>query len=94
MQLLKNLFEVCWKWKNADIICYKLTSLVSLWQRNVKKIQKLMKIASIDRESVHTFWVTWGISMKFSWKMWYHKKQGFYYNFRSGKTIRGFQISP
>ena len=31
MQLLNNLFKVCWKWKkNADIIGYKLTSLVSL----------------------------------------------------------------
>ena len=26
--------------KNADIICYKLTSLLSLLQGNVKKIQK------------------------------------------------------
>ena len=24
-----NLFKICWKWKNADIIYYKLTSLVS-----------------------------------------------------------------
>ena len=30
IQMLKNLFEVCWRWKNADIICYKLKSLVSL----------------------------------------------------------------
>ena len=44
IQLLKNLFKVCWKWKNADIICYKLTELVSLWQGNVKKSKKLMEI--------------------------------------------------
>ena len=44
MQLLNNLFKVCWRWKNADIICYKLTSLVSLQQGNVKKSEKLMKI--------------------------------------------------
>ena len=25
-----------------------------------------MKIANIDRESLHNFWTTWGISMKFS----------------------------
>ena len=23
IQLLNNLFKLCWKWKNADIICYK-----------------------------------------------------------------------
>ena len=43
MQLLNNLFKVCWKWKNTDIIRYKLTSLVSLQQVNVKKSKKLMK---------------------------------------------------
>ena len=30
--------------KNTDIICYKLTSLVSLQQVNVKKSRNLMKI--------------------------------------------------
>ena len=44
MQLLNNLFKVCSKWKNADIIVYKLTSLVSLWCGNVKKSKKLIKI--------------------------------------------------
>ena len=24
IQFLNNLFKVCWKWKNADIIWYKL----------------------------------------------------------------------
>ena len=28
-----------------------------------------MKIANIDREILHIFWTTWGISMKFSVKM-------------------------
>ena len=28
-----------------------------------------MKIANIDREVLHNFWTTWGISMKFSGKM-------------------------
>ena len=28
-----------------------------------------MKIANIDREILHNFWKTWGISMKFSRKM-------------------------
>ena len=30
---------------------------------------KLMKIANIDRESLHNFWTTQGISMKFTEKM-------------------------
>ena len=30
IQLLNNLFKVCWRWKNADIIFYKVTSLVYL----------------------------------------------------------------
>ena len=42
--MLSNLFKLCWKWKIADIICYKLTSLVSLQQGNVKKSRKLLKI--------------------------------------------------
>ena len=29
-----------------------------------------MKIANIDRESLHIFWTIWGISMKLSEKMW------------------------
>ena len=29
-----------------------------------------MKIANIDRESLHIFWTIWRISMKFSEKMW------------------------
>ena len=29
-----------------------------------------MKIANIDRESLHIFWANWGISLKFSGKMW------------------------
>ena len=60
-----------------------LTSLVSLLQGNVKKSKKSMKIINIDVENLHTLWTTWGISMKFSEKMWLiiilkvSKKQGF-----------------
>ena len=43
------------KKKNADIICYKLTSLVSSKQGNVKKSRKSMKIANIDRKILHNF---------------------------------------
>ena len=66
------------------LICYKLTSLVSLWQeisKNSKNRWKSMKIASIDREVLHIFWTAWGISI--SGKMWFMimlkvtKNQGF-----------------
>ena len=56
--------------KHANIICHKLTSLVSLWHGNVKKPKKSMKIADIVREILHIFWTTKGISIKFSGKMW------------------------
>ena len=41
---------------------------------------KLLKIANIDKENIHIFWTTWGISMNFSEKMLYdnvkcHKKR-------------------
>ena len=47
-----------------------LTSLVSLQQRNVKKSAKLTKIVNIKEENLHIFWMTWGISMIFSGKIW------------------------
>ena len=31
---------------------------------------KSIKIANIEREIVHIFWTTWGISMEFSGKVW------------------------
>ena len=30
----------------------------------------MMKIANTDGEILHIFWKTWGVSMKFSGKMW------------------------
>ena len=51
--------------------------------KNPKNWGKLMKIANIDREILHNFWTTWGISMKFSGKMCFMiilkvtKNQGF-----------------
>ena len=38
--------------------------------KNPENRWKLMKIANIDREILHNFWKTWGVSMKFSGKMW------------------------
>ena len=68
-KLLNNLFKVGWSWKNTDTICYILTSLVSLEQRNLKKSKKLMKIVNIEGENLHIIWTTWEISMKFSGKI-------------------------
>ena len=34
-----------------------------------------MKIANINRESLHFFWTTWEMLMTFSWKMWLKKKR-------------------
>ena len=71
--MLNNLFKVRWKWKNADIICYKWRHcfLCNKEMLNYpKNWSKLMKIANTDRESLHIFWTTWGISIEFSEKMW------------------------
>ena len=35
-----------------------------------KKSEKLMKIVNTDGENLYIFWTAWGISMKFSGKMW------------------------
>ena len=68
LQLLNNLFKVCYKSKNADIICYELTLLVFFARSKCQKFQKWkMKIAW--QKNFHDFWTTWGISMKFSRKM-------------------------
>ena len=46
-----------------------LTSVVSLWQGNVKKSKKSTKIVNIEEENLRLFWTTWAILMKFSRKM-------------------------
>ena len=49
----------------------------------MKNWWKWMKSANIDREILHNFWTTWGVSMNFSAKMWLliilkvTRKQGF-----------------
>ena len=52
--------------KNADIICYMLTSLISLQQGNLKKSEKSMKIVKYS----YLLNNLKRISMKFSEKMW------------------------
>ena len=62
------------KVKNANIICYRLMSLVTLSRGNNKKNLenwwKSMKIANIDRESLHNFWTTRKNAIKFLEKVW------------------------
>ena len=57
------------KVKNADIICYLLTSLGFLQQGNVRKPEKLMNIVEIEVENLQIFWTSCEIPMKFSRKM-------------------------
>ena len=52
--------------KNADIICYMLTSLISLQQGNLKKSEKSMKMVKYS----YLLNNLRRISMKFSEKMW------------------------
>ena len=60
--------QIRWKVKNAEIICYLVTSLVFLLPDNVQG--KMMKTVNTGGENLHIFWATWAISMKFSGKMW------------------------
>ena len=55
--------------RNVEIICFMLTTLVSLKKGNVKNSEKLMKIVNIEGENLHISRTTWGSSMKFSGKM-------------------------
>ena len=51
-----------------------------------------MNIVNIEEENLHIFWMTWGISVKFSGKMTSHKKSGLYplsEIFVFGKTTGG-----
>ena len=47
-----------------------LTSLVSLQEENIKRSEKSVKTINIKGEHLHIFRMTWGISIKFSVKMW------------------------
>ena len=44
--------------KNADIICYMLTSLVYLKLANIKKSKVLIKIVNIDEKNLYIFLTT------------------------------------
>ena len=106
LQLLKNIFRVCWKWKNTDIICYKLTSLVSLSQGNVKKSKKLIKIDEnslyCQRKSPYLLKDLWNFNEIFRNDVAYdniknHKNPGIHYLFSRcffKKTTAGVKLSP
>ena len=62
-----------------------------------------MKIGNVKEENFHIFWINWGISRKFSGKMWIkiilkvRKKQGFILSLKKKvfwKNHRGSQIDP
>ena len=44
--------------RNVEIICFMLTTLVSLEKGNVKNSEKLMKIVNIEGENLHIFRTT------------------------------------
>ena len=106
MQLLSNLFKVCWRSKNADINCYKLGSLVfcnKVMLKSPKTWGKLWKIANIDREFLHIFWTTWKNSKKYSGKMCFKivlkftTKTGWHPLFRRyifRKATEGLKLTP
>ena len=53
------ILKVGWRLKNADIIFYMLTSLLSCYEEISKYLKKLMKIVNIAEEHLHIFWTTW-----------------------------------
>ena len=58
----------CWHHlQQAEIISFFVTRKC---QKNPENQWKSMKIATVNREIIHNFWTTWGVSIKFSWKMW------------------------
>ena len=58
----------CWHHlQQAEVISFFVTRKC---QKNPENQWKSMKIATVNREIIHNFWTTWGVSIKFSWKMW------------------------
>ena len=59
------------KMLTSSAISWIIISFVTRkYQKTQKKWWKSMKIANIDKESLHIFWMNWGFSLKFSGKMW------------------------
>ena len=58
----------CWRHlQQADVISFFVRRKC---HKNPENQWKSMKIANINREILHNFSTTWGVSIKFSWKMW------------------------
>ena len=80
MQMLNNLFKVCWKLKKADIICHMLSSLVYLEQENVEKTQKFDEYCSILTKKI---FLSFERFEEFQWNnqddIKRHKKAGLYF---------------
>ena len=53
MQLLNNLVKV--KVKKLLISCYMLTSLDFSYERNAKKLKKMIKAVNIKEQNLHIF---------------------------------------
>ena len=47
----------------ADVFSFFVT-------RKYQKLQKICEIVNIEEENLPNFWTIWGITMKFSGKMW------------------------
>ena len=54
--------------------------------KNLKNRWKLMKKANIDWDSLHIFYKTWGISMRFSGKKWHMSHNPLFRRYIFGKT--------
>ena len=52
----------------SSVICDAISFF--LQQGNVKKSKKIIKIVNIEEENLHILSTSWGISIKFSGKMW------------------------
>ena len=86
------------------LISFHLCEVISFFVTGkYQKSKKFIKIKSIDEENNHIFWKSWGISMKFSGKIWITiilkviKNQGFPLFLEdtfSGKPQRCGQIDP
>ena len=65
------------------MVCYMLTLLVYLQQGNIENKIKMINLANINKENLHIFQATWGISRESLEKMCLktilkvNKKQGF-----------------
>ena len=103
MQLLNNLFRVGWIWKKCWHHLFYAEVISFFVKRNVKKLEKSIKIVNIDGKNLHISWTNWETFMKCLGKMWHIiiltaiKNQGFTFSLEDTflpfwKNYRGYQI--